>query len=232
MKNKAVRIGIAIDDNHVPQWMYRVIEKLCPSARSEIKLVIYCQYAQRDRTDVKRSMMYRLHCNLDRFAASKRIDFNTVSDVSEMINGVPSISVGFQLTADKSRMIGQLNEIARYNLDVIIDLSSNGFTGSGLKLARYGIWQYMIEDCRPTDVLQGIYWKVVRKTPVLEAALHCSDSPAEKKCIIHRSHIPTNFNSMHLNLDLAYGLCSMFVARLTENIHLFGANFLHDQKLQ
>ncbi len=175
----------------------------------------------------KHSFAYRLHKTIDRFITCNRVDYSKTAGGEKIFEGIPHISLNSALAPGDSHMHDLSSQIGQYNLDIILNFSSFAIDGWDSNLARYGVWQYRIENKPHTLSDLVCYWESVGKTPVIEAVIHSTNGSFEKERIIHRSWIPTNFNSIQINLDHFYGLCSIVIPRLIKGFYLYGPEYFN-----
>jgi hypothetical protein len=224
-----IKIGIILKSENVPLWIYRVIENIFSSEFAEIRVLIH-NYEKIDRSVFIKSIIYRHYKKLDRFIIRNRIDYNKIVNLSEILRGIIKISVNSSFS--KNKLDNIYREISMQNLDIILDFSSLTFNESYLKLAKYGIWQYRIDNTTVEKAISNVYWKLVKKDPVIEVVLRSSHSSLKKEIILYRSWIPTNFNSIHINLDHVYGLFLLIIQRLIKDIYLNGLKSLNDLNIK
>lgn len=214
-----IKVGIVLNAGEVPLWIYRVIEKILHSEYAEIKLIIDFYDKTADNNNSK-PFFYRLHERLDRLIFGSRIDYDKQVGVSEMLAGITRISI--DSTYSRSNAGNSFEQISQYNVDLILNFTTLSFAGSSDDMVKYGIWQYGFENKKLTERISNGYWEMVKQIPALEVVLRCSNSAFGKEAIIFRSWIPVNFNSILLNLDHAYGLCSVIVPRLLRGLYRRG----------
>jgi len=227
-----IKIGIIIDGEDVPLWIYRVIEKISCSEFAEIKLIIYNNNKEKGHNNSKYSFIYKLHKKLDQLIFSSRVDYDKIVEVSNIIQGILCVSVNSKHNNQYNKTENTFHDISIHDLDIILNFSSFSFNESSLKLAKYGIWHYGIVNRNITGDFTSGYWELVKKIPVIEAVLLSSNSSFKKEIVIHRSWFPTNFNSLQINLDHAYGLCSIIIPRLIKGFYLYGFESFKDLTLK
>jgi hypothetical protein len=224
-----LKIAVVLNSGNVSLWIYRLIENILSAGFAELKLVIYYNEPP-DSHKYNKPFFYRLHERIDRFISRNRIDYNKIVNVSEKLKGIKNTSVNSSSYNIKSKNTYKV--ISNQNLDIILNFTSYTFNENGLILARYGIWHYGIENNSPAKDISNGYWELVKKVPTLRIVIRSSNMANEKGIVLFRSWIPTNYNSIHLNLDHAYGLCSAIVPRLIKMIHQSGFEYLDSQVIK
>jgi len=219
-----IKIGIILNDGDVSLWICRVIEKILDSEYAEIKVVIDHQ-EKIDSNKTKKSFFYNLHERLDELVFNSRIDYNKHVSVSEILAGITRISIDSDLCKNSSG--NAFHEISKYDADIFLNFTSLSFSESVLNHARFGIWRYSIEDKTITKRISNGYWEMVKRIPALEVVLRTSNSTFGNDTAIYRSWIPANYNSIHLNQDHAYGLCSVIIPRLLKQLYQSGFDTLN-----
>jgi len=224
-----LKIAIVLNSGNVSLWIYRLIEEILNAGFAELKLVIYYNEPP-DSHKHNKPFFYRLHEKIDQFISRNRIDYNKIVNVTEKLKGIKNTSINSSSYNIKSKNTYKV--ISNQNLDLILNFTSYTFNENGLILARYGIWYYGIEDCSPIKNISNGYWELVKKVPTLRVVIRSSNMANEKGIVLFRSWIPTNYNSIQLNLDHVYGLCPAIILRLIKMIHQSGFEYLDSQVIK
>jgi hypothetical protein len=220
-----ITIGLIIEVDKQPLWISRVIEQLLKSDFIDIELILYNTCENTWSTATTYPILYGLHKKLDRFLTRNRADYEKKDDLPGVLQGIPAISVDSDFIQDSRIRDDIYFKISRFNLDIILNFSSLILIKPGHRLARYGIWQYRIEPWATGGEEIICYWKSIIKDPVIETVVECSNIHDHEVISLHRSWIPTNFNSIHLNLDHALGMCSVIIPRLVKGFYLYGVAY-------
>ncbi len=216
---EALSIGIMLDFEDIPLWISRVIEKIKLSGSAHIRLILWSRKNIGGQGSV--SALYRFHELLDRLLVRNRVDYDQRKKPSEMLGGIPSLSVYPDMDTIK-------NEIAARELDLILNFSSMVVPDLGFTLARYGVWHYSIEDesGRPSSG----YKEMVEMDQVLAAVVRCTNGEFGKEAVIYRNFFQVNYNSIHINRQQAHSLGQVVIPRLITDIYLKGRAYFESQR--
>lgn len=220
-----IAIGILLEEGKLPLWISRVIEQLRKSDFIKIELILFKTSEDHRTSGIVFPFVYGLHRRLDRFIARNRVDYHKYADATDILQGIPAIKLETDLYLKNLINQDTRNEISRHELDIILNFSSFVLRDPGSKLARFGVWQYRVEpeSTGSDDII--CYWKSVNREPVIETLLECSTGSSKDFIPLHRSWIPANFSSIHLNLDHAYGICSVIIPRVIKGFYLYGYEY-------
>jgi hypothetical protein len=218
-----VKIGVLINNDVVPLWVYKVIEKIIGINIMAIKLAIYCRI-ENDDYNMRESFVYKIHDQLDKFIFRKRIDYQKKTSISGLLFGIKKITIS-SLNNIYSTENG-FDEISNLELDLILNFTSTTIKTNGLKLAKHGIWYFGIEHYSDNKTIANGYWEMIKKIPAIKIVLKSTMNTNERDIVLFRSWIPTNFNSIHLNADHAYGLASLIIPRLLKGFSQYGDAYL------
>jgi hypothetical protein len=224
MKRK-IRIGIILAENKLPLWISRVIAQIRKSDMMKIELLLFTTSEVHHANSGAVPFVFNLHRRLDRFMTRNRADYSKSIDASGILKGIPGIKLETDLQLENRINQQTSKEISRYELDIILNFSTLILHEPGTELARFGVWQYRVEPENTGGDEIICYWNTVNKEPVIETLLECSISTSKDLIPLHRSWIPTNFNSIHLNLDHAYGICSVIIPRLIKGFYQYGYDY-------
>lgn len=221
--NEPIKIGILLNGEVVPLWIYSLILKLGHTGYSEIKLVIFKNNKASGKGH-NYSFVYGLHEKLDQLKFSHKIEFSQLVSSTAILKGIPTISIN-------SVPQKTYAEISGFGLDLILNLSSEDSKDSGLKLARYGIWEYVAEGQNIANKA-FVYWQIINQNPVIETSIRSFDGSVAENEIIQQSWIPTNFNSLIYNYNYVCENGILQISRLIRDLCYNGNDFLNDLRLK
>jgi|WetSurSiteA1Bulk_404760.scaffolds.fasta_scaffold01453_3 hypothetical protein len=225
--NDKIKIGLIIDSGDLPLWTYRVIKKISCDESAEIKLIIYNEGGINGSRKADYSFFYNLHLKLDQLILRNRTDFNKSTDVSKLLQGMEKISLNQDHFPLSQEFRNKSREISRSNLDVILNLSSELFHESGLKISKFGIWQFLVGNRIASCDDRIGYWEFMTMKPAAEAVLLSSNNHSGKEVVIHRSWFPLNYNSITINSDHAHELFVITVMRLIRDLQCRGSEYFN-----
>ncbi|MEL7587621.1 MAG: hypothetical protein AAGU19_12980 [Prolixibacteraceae bacterium] len=218
--NDKLRVGLILDSQTVPHWIYKTIEKIIRSGTADIRLVMLNSDKPHEKVP-SGSLMYRIHEMLDRYAVGHRIFYHRTSSLARLLKEVPETHIQNDFTISR-------REIAVSKLDLILNLSSFAVPGTAVPLARYGVWHYSIEN--EEGSVCGFYRETMEKAPVLAAVVRCSNGAFDGEAVIHRNWFKVNYNSIHVNRNHAFHLCALILPRLLGGLSAGGQDFFDRER--
>ncbi|MCW0481670.1 glucosamine inositolphosphorylceramide transferase family protein [Gaoshiqia sediminis] len=222
MKN-VVHVGIILNGELIPCWIYQVVAKIAGSNYADLKLIVLNESARLEDNDPKASFFFKLHRKLDRQVFGKRYNFNQLVDATALFQGIARCSLS-------PKNENAWSEIASYKLDVLLNLSAVDFSTCQFPLARFGVWQYVIGE-RNCNSLAYIYGQMINEGPVMEISVRATNGEFEREAVIHRSWVPVNYHSIQINQYHLYSFCSLILPRLLAGIYKFGTAYFGGQTL-
>lgn len=135
-----MRVGLIVEGTTVPAWIARVI-----SGVTKLDFVERTAVVTRNADRASRSLVRRLYDAIDHRALRIDNDPLALTDVSELLHGIP--------------VAPDVESLRRYTLDVVIDLAPSKTPND---LARYGVWSHAFGD---------EFVDVITRSPTTEAKL-------------------------------------------------------------
>jgi len=159
-------------------------------------------------------LLYRLYSRLDRRLLPPPSDPFARRDVSELLAGVPSLSVRPEQTRYSDRFPdGALTEIRRHELDVALRFGFRILRGRALEIARHGVWSYHHDDDRRIRGGPPGFWEVMEGLPTTGSVLQVLTERLDGGRVIYRSWAPTLRRSVVRNRAHVYWKSAAFVGR-------------------
>ncbi len=198
-----MKIGLLIDGTEVPLWISDVIRSISAIPGIEIRLIIK-NHSMAPREKIFSSkIIYRglrlvdkrmMRMNPDPF---KRVKLN--------IPGVDVINVEPIRTKFSDRFPeNKINEISKYELDILLRFGFRILRGEILNVARYGIISLHHGD---TDTYRGgppAFWEVVNGEPITAVTVQQLTENLDGGNIIDKTFLRTDKNSFYRNQLKAY----------------------------
>lgn len=159
-----LKVGLVLDRTVVPAWARRMLERLRAVPTVRIALIVVSQRANPDLA-APQGVRDVLHASLKRRVIdleSGSDDAFAPTDVADLLSGIPTLAAPRAERFDE----GEVREIARFGVDVLLDLGSHAAEGRILDGARYGVWSHWSESCP-----EG-FWETAERRPVIRTALH------------------------------------------------------------
>jgi hypothetical protein len=225
--NERIKIGILTDNGFIPLWIYRAIEKIINSQFTELKLAIH--FNVKDRINSRNSFFFRIHKKIDSLLIRNRIVTSATINVSEELHEIPKIYINTDINKPNSNYKNTFQEIKSRELDIILNFSSFTLNESTIEIAKYGIWSCKIDNKNLSDCISVIYWKLIKKLPVINIVIQSTNNSYGNEIVIYSGWIATNFNSINLNLNHVFGFCSAIMTRLMMELNKNGSDFINSQ---
>lgn len=226
MKEK-LRLGIYINNENIPLWIFRTIEKLVNSEFAEITLIFIKSEVPKVTFNLKYSLIYSFHEKLDYLAFRKRFDYNKVVSITGLLDGIQRVLITTLNYEQEVKYAINNNDgkIFKYDLDIILNFTSYFKDDYLFKLAKYGIWTYNLGDYSREN--SNGYWELVKKTGI-SVSISISKKNNEEKVIIFRTLVDNYANSLHQNRDQLFGLASLYIPRIIRSLWLFGPSYIEN----
>lgn len=226
-----LKIGIMIDSFHVPAWKYDVIKEISDSDFAAVAVVIKNSAGQAaDKSKINPGLLvYRLHKRLDKIIFGNRNDYSQMKDIRALIMNVPEVSINGGEKYDCGELLKEdIEEISKYNPDVILKFGFRFLSGRILKVPVYGVWSYTMDnfDSERTGITG--YYEVVRNNPVTKSELVILGECAKENYLISDAWESTCSYSIHMNRDRLFRRSSLFTIRVLLGIHQYGKSYLED----
>jgi hypothetical protein len=236
-----LRVGVLLDDNflakpladvlgHIQECNYAdIVLRVYNAGNNEIPTAPRGSLVRRTLSllrDAKRrnSIMWTLYDKVDaRFAGESR-RLLAPRDISNLLNGVPEISVTPISKGFTHRFPPEVVEkIKSYNLDVILRFGFNIIRGEILDLPRYGIWSYHHGD---NDFYRGgppYFWELVEGHPLSGVMLQILNEELDGGTVLCKGLAPTETTLLvSKNRVQPYLLGTTFVIRKMFELHRGG----------
>ena len=229
MKEK-LRIGILLNETTIPSWEYHVLKELSNSDFAQIVLVIrnksgYRSEEKREKSSAR--IVIKLLEKADRGIFKERFDYKLEKDVSGLLKDVPEIDIyaGNDLNIESFNK-NEINEVKNLNLDIIIKFGFQILKGDILKIPKYGIWTYSIDDYSLKDAINSGFWEVVTNQPVTNSTLGILEEDGVSTTTIFSSWESTCPYSINRNRNNIFWRASLFIPRIINGLYKYDDNYL------
>jgi len=232
-----LRVGIMLDSYTSSAWVAKVIEDIQSSGFARVELVML----DGDRWQRTSSLKTRLrNWNMALFRAYERWDYRrnkaeydslALTDVSHLLNGVPSISID----SDRKNFAGiisekQLAEMRNYELDVIFHFGFGVPRREILGASRYGVWSLQhggdYEDrgdallhCAP------LFRELAEASPVSGSYLLIFTSSEDSR-VAYQSYASTDQVSLYSSRNPIYWKTAELALRGLRDLHAGGMEYV------
>lgn len=222
-----LKIGILLDSYLLPAWKYKIVEEIASSDFASVSLIITNAKGPVKRSKGQGSVVFRLHNKLDAFIFSDGNSYSVKKNIQPLIKDVPELSAITGLINNYEEFSGEvIAEIRNYNPDIILKFGFGMLTGEILKIPRYGVWSYPMENLVTDKDSTAGYFEVVRRNPVTGSELVILKDEGKENRIISNAWESTCSYSIHLNRHKLFSRASLFTTRVIHGISRYGDSYL------
>ncbi|TYK65766.1 glucosamine inositolphosphorylceramide transferase family protein [Colwellia echini] len=236
-KNK-LKIGLLVEDKHLPAWAFEMISQIKASNYAEISLII--------ENDVPKvipnvSIWDKIRNNKNRLGYlcvrkvleviyDKLIDrVQTLPDATEsksceqLYQNTPLIKVKpIQKLHSDYFLDTDIQTIKESQLDVIIRLGFRILRGDILSSSKYGVWSFHHGDNNLNRGGPAGYWESLESWPETGAILQILNEDLDNGQVLYRSYSCTNEFSYNENVNNYFWKSLYFMTRTLESLYLEG----------
>src|SRR6266436_10012796 len=227
-----LRVGIVLDSYTSSAWVAKVIEDIQSSGFARLELVLLHSHSEQGTS----SLLTKLRNRFTLFHLYERWDYQrnkadhdalTPTDVSSLLNGVPSISVhSNRKECSDSIPEDQLTEIRHYDLDVLFGFGSRTLQGSILGTARYGLWSFHYGDILANRGGPPLLWELIERNPVSGSSLQILTESPDGGRILYQSHSSTDQISLYCSRNPIYWKTAEFALRCLRELQMHGIDYV------
>jgi len=233
--NNKLRIGILVDSDQIPNWTFKMLERVHASNYAEFVLIV----KNDTPTPSKKSVYRKVRDNFGRliYLVLTRIDdaiFKSEPNafepkhIHQLLPNTPSITVKpIQKSFSDYFREDDIKTIKSHHIDVLIRLGVRILRGEVLTCARYGVWSYHHGDNRINRGGPVGFWEVLDGCGETGSILQILSEDLDSGQILYRSHSQTDHLSVRRNKNNYYWKTLSFLPRkLKELYELGGEEFL------
>jgi hypothetical protein len=229
-----LRVGIVLDSYTSSAWVAKVIEDIQSSGFARLELVILSSHSEQGKSSLITKLRNRWRFTL--FHLYERWDYRrnnadhdalAPTDVSSLLNAVPSISVHFnRKECSDSVPEDQLAGIRNYDLDVLFRFSSLVLQGSIPGAARYGLWSFQYGDIFANRGGPPLLWELIERNPVSGSSLQILTESPNGGRILYQSHSSTDQISLYCSRNPIYWKTAEFALRCLRKLQMQGIDYV------
>ena len=242
MKNNKLKIGLILDSEKLPAWSYRMIESLIQLNFIDIELVIdrremkVCRNISEGERFLSRGVS-NLFQKIDEVVGSTgtnlfKSSINHVEDACEemggerILSGIVKICACSSITNDnQERFLNEsLNDIKRFDLDVIVYLGNRQPCGEILDIPKFGVWIHTHGKQHGCDINNLGFWEFMSKKEVTLTGLKVLSNKESLCGVLHQSTSSTNVFSVQDNASNSLWKLSTFVPLCLKRLFENGSN--------
>ena len=229
MTNK-IRTGIFIDSDKIPAWMYQMLTEIYNSDYADLKLIIQND-SQKSKSGILKKLFNKNDLFYSIFLYIERKLFRLKEDAFELksINDFNKVSIIKIIHSQNNNYIHSFNdtldEVKKYDLDVLLKLGSAVLKGDILKIPKYGVWTYQHNNIQLNQGVFPGFWEVMRKCPETSSSLNMLSKKDEIGKILFSSSGMTDPHSVIRNMNTYYWKSARFIPRKLKELFLLGEDY-------
>jgi len=234
MEKRNLRIGILFDEIMIPLWSYKMIELLKKNPNCELILAL----RNKPEKQVKKTFLntvseygevglFEVWSMIDKKLSKCRPDAFELVNVKDLLSADTTfISI---LMNQNQLKEPDLEEIKKYDLDVLIRIGLNPCSNSLSKVARFGIWSFhQFENDLKTGDPAGIN-EVLKGSNETEIILHGTIGNHHKSIILHRTGFSTDCFSINRNRNNYYLKALSIIPAKIQELHELGEELFFEK---
>ena len=228
MKQK-LKIGILLNNPFIPAWEFKILQDINKSEYAEFKLLIRNEIRQPVSENRKGKLAHsilKLLDKTDRLIFRSKVDYDCKKDATELFGSVPELDLSFVSGPLSDERV---NEIERYDIDIILKFDSYTSNEEILKTARYGIWSNSFDNCNFLDGIKSGFWEVASGRSITNSALTIAKTSNDLTDIVFNCWESTCPFSISINRNNVLWRTSLFMPRFIRGLYNYGDPFLERQ---
>ena len=229
-----LRVGVVLDSYTSSAWVAKVIEDIQSSGFARLELVLLDGHSEQGKPSFLTKLgnswrfgLFHLYERWDYQRNKAADDALALTDVSSLLNGVPSISVSAnRRECSDSIPDDQLTEIRNYDLDVLFRFDSRDRQGGIPGTARYGLWSFHYGDFGANRCDPPLLGELIERNPVSGSSVQIlAESPAGGR-IMYQSHASTDQISLYCSRNPIYWKTAEFALRCLRDVQMRGIDYV------
>lgn len=241
MKEK-LKIGILLDNNKIPAWSYKMLNKINDDSCNEIVLILKNDVEQEKRQNLflkilkqRKNILYSIFKKIDNKLHKSNPNAFELKDFGniEPLRSVDFINITQNDDNEDYIDAKKIVEIKKYDIDVLISMGPSLINKSLIKTTKYGIWTlYFSQNKVSSKYLFGL-WEVLENRDETGVELQVFLENRDQPILLDNSFSLTHHTSPNLNRNSYYWKSSSFIpSKIRELYDQGGIDFFnHAQKL-
>jgi hypothetical protein len=230
IKHNKLKIGLLLDSLQQPAWVRRMLQRIAISDYAEISLIVLNSPVAKKRkgflTRVLENRSFLFYTVFEKFEkrfTSCEPDAFASEDVGSLVASVPMLKVTPRRTRYSDYFENQdLQNIMKYELDVLIRLGFRILRGDILTSAKHGVWSLHHGDNMVNRGTPPGVWEVFQADPVTGSILQILTEDLDNGKVLCRSWSATHQTWPKKNRNAYYWKSSAFIPRQLEALSLLG----------
>jgi hypothetical protein len=189
-----IKIGLMIDSDENPLWVNLMIEEILKLNFIEISLILIDnskkEIKKKLNYKIKEKILYNLYLKYEEKRFTPKVNINSNNQIKKLKN-ISELEL-FPILKNSCFHLSdvEINEIKKYNLDLIIRLGSNKISGEILTITKFGIWSYYSKNNNTNKIKFDSFWKILENKTLTNVNLYLDGNTNNQ--IISKSIIPTD----------------------------------------
>ena len=230
-----IAVGILINGEFVPNWIYTSVDNLVRAGRAEVTLIINKLNAASPSSGKRKKLPW----GLLPVKLLEWIDFlifriKNNYNLNRKITGIENIDVIYDpahtLNAEINTNVWLNDTLRTLNPDVIVKFGMFNFNKDILTIPRFGVWSFSVDSVIVPGGLDYGLWEVVKYKPVSYSSMELLADDQGHSDTIFNSWESTCPFSINKNRNKIFFRATLFLPRLIEGLRLYGATYLSRQK--
>ncbi len=225
-------VVILLNGIKIPLWIFSSIEKLLNSTNTDVALIISRKPVETFSSGRQRGigiLFLKLIEKIDYLIFKRRDNYNLLKNISDL-KGLTGIFNLISDPDDVNPVLNRLNNIfIKIQPDLIVKFGIHNLNNRLCAIPRFGIWSFSIDSANIPGGFDYGFWEVFRYKTISYSAVEAIIGKEAHSKIIFKSIESTCPFSINKNRNSVFYRASLFLARLTEGLRLYGEEYLLKQ---
>jgi len=173
---KMIKIGLMVNSDEIPLWANLMIEEILKLNFVKIS-VIFKDNSKKDSKKrlngkLKEKILYNWYLSYERkrFRPIKNLNIN---EKIKKLKNIEEIEV-FPILKNSTCYLSdeKIEEIKKYDLDLIIRLGDNKVSGKILSITKFGVWSYNSKNNNFNKIKFSSFWKILKNKSITNVNLY------------------------------------------------------------
>ena len=234
-----------MDSMIIEAWIYEMFKRIIGSNYAEISLIILNDIKVENESgksgfftnlfNNRKHLLYFAYCKYENRKVDLNPDAFEMKDSSKLFANVPILKVKPEQKKFSDRFLDKdIEEIEKYDIDVLYRAGFRILRGKILTVAKYGIWSYHHGDNKINRGGPAGFWEVFENHPTTGSILQILTEDLDNGIVLYRSYSSTERPFVKENRNNYYWKSISFFPRKLEELHRMGEKefFKNEIKLE
>ncbi len=228
MKDK-LKIGILIDSYQIPNWAFKMLERIDGSTYAEIVLIVKndaptpSENVYRKLKDNYQILLFIALMRLDNVVFRSEPNAFEAKEIRQLLPNTPYMTVNpIQNKFSDCFEEDDIERIESYHIDVLVKLGFRILSGKVLTSARYGVWSYNHSDNEIDQGKVAGFWEVLEEVGETGSFLEILTEDFDHRKILCRSYSQTDHLSVNRNRNNLFWKTLSFLPRKLKELYEVG----------